>query len=134
MPLLPPIFINTVVAIGIENEKKEKRWIGTGFCFGKAVDTKIELSKRKYFIWIITNNHVLDGEKNVIIKFNSSDSISSKDYPIELIDKNGQQIWTGHKDKEIDVAVLSINPDVLKNEKMNYNFFQSDIHILQKNR
>jgi len=134
MPLLPPIYINTVVAIGMENEKKEKSWIGTGFCFGKAVDTNVELSKRQYFIWIITNKHVLEGKKDVIIKVNSSDSISSKDYPIKLINENGQQIWTGHRDKEIDVAVLFINPKVLVNEKMTHNFFQSDIHILQKKK
>ena len=132
MALLPPFFLETVVAIGVGNDPNKRHWIGTGFLFGKVVDTTVQITDRKYKVWLITNKHVLADIKNIYIKFNSAKEPNSKDYKIELIAQNGRPRWIGHSDDKVDVAAIMINPNFLKQEDRKYQFFQSDTHIMDK--
>lgn len=134
MALLPPFFLDSVVAIGIEDDPFKRQWIGTGFLFGKVVDDSLEQDKRQYKIWLVTNKHVLEVLKNIYIKFNSAQDPDSKDYKVELIAKNGKPRWIGHQNANIDVAVIIINPNFLKEEQRRFFFFQSDLHIMNKKK
>jgi S1-C subfamily serine protease len=128
MSLLPPFFLDAVTAIGVGDDPAKRRWIGTGFLYGRF-DKEIDQSSNSYSVFLVTNKHVLDGLGKLYLKFNSASDHSSKDYPVDLVAKNGRKMWVGHPHPEVDVAVLMINAAMLKQELRKYAFFQSDAHV-----
>lgn len=128
MALLPHFFLDAVTAIGVGDDVDKRRWIGTGFLYGRF-DKRIDEKTSSYNVFLITNKHVLYGLKRVYLKFNSAADMSSKDYPVDIVAKNGKCIWVGHPDADVDVAVMLVNANQLKNELRKYAFFQSDQHV-----
>lgn len=138
MALIPPFFIDCVVAIGVENESNGeyiKSWIGTGFLFGMLSvkrENEDEQVERKYHVFLVTNKHVLNNQKNIFLRFNPQSGQSATDFPATLIDGKGDPLWTGHPIKEVDVAVLSININMIDSAGMKFGIFTSDNDILLK--
>lgn len=132
MALIPPSFFDCVVAIGKRNTDGTKNWIGTGFLFGLFINQD-EQSQKNYRIYLVTNKHVLNNQKDIILRFNPQDDQPAKDYPIQLIENN-ELIWTGHPNPNIDVAVFPINGSLLQDEKMKFSFFESDTSVFTKDK
>jgi len=128
MALIPPFFLDTVVAIGTLNDKNETIWIGTGFLYGQLI-TPVE-GEKLYRVYLVTNKHVLQGLHIIILRFNPHTDQAATDFTEGIIDKDGKNTWTGHPDPNIDVAVLSINPEFLSAKGLKFGFFQSDEHTL----
>jgi S1-C subfamily serine protease len=126
MALIPPHFIDCVVAIGTSTNEGQ-RWIGTGFLFGNLNEITPDNSNT-YDVYLVTNKHVLKNLDNIHVRFNPQTGQSAKDYHISLKDQNGKQIWTGNSVPEIDVAVLQLNIQRVRDEGMKCNFFESDKH------
>ena len=127
MALIPPFFIDCVVAIGtIVND--EPTWIGTGFLFGKLLKES-EDKKNLYQVYLVTNKHVLLDTELILVRFNPQTDQPAKDYPVELKDKIGKIKWIGHPDPDIDVAVIPIRFSKVQKEGMKCSFFESDKHI-----
>jgi hypothetical protein len=67
--LIPPFFVNCVVALGfvgpgVENQIQVARmWhtIGTGFFYGKLLKDDPDITKRMYSVFLVTAKHVIDG-------------------------------------------------------------------------
>lgn len=134
MALIPPAFLDCVVAIGAKKQNNEKAWIGTGFLFGKYLKTNADQTKQ-YRIYLVTNKHVINGQKDILLRFNPQTDQSSKDYEISLVNAStGKPIWTGHSNPTIDVAVLEVNPQFLKDEGMKFDFFRSDDWVINKSK
>lgn len=131
MALIPPSFFDCVVAIGQLKPDGTKNWIGTGFLFGLFIDQDQDNQKR-YKIYLVTNKHVLINQSNILLRFNPQDDTSAKDYQIELIGKDSNQIWTGHPNPNIDIALFGIDGTILQNEKMKFSFFESDNTVFKK--
>lgn len=131
MALLPPFFLDTVVAIGIGDDPNNRHWVGTGFIYGDFAG-KNDGGTSQYRTWLITNKHVLIGFHKIFVKFNSAQGSDSKDYDISLIARNGRPRWIGHPDENIDVAAISINPKFLREEERRFSYFQSDNHTFTK--
>ncbi|MHB1089759.1 MAG: S1 family peptidase [Ilumatobacteraceae bacterium] len=129
MAMLPPIFLDAVTAIGVDGEDGKRHWIGTGFLYGRFVK-QVDESSNEYSVFLVTNKHVLSGLKRIYLKFNSAADSTSKDYPIDLVAKNGKPIWVGHPDTDIDVAVMLVDANQLKNELRKFALFQSNNHVL----
>jgi len=127
MALLPPFFLDTVVAIGVGEDPSKRSWIGTGFLYGLFAE-ELEDSKKTYTIFLMSNKHVLEGNKHIWLKFNSAEDESSDDYSINLVARNGRNLWVGHPDPQIDIGALFINAQALKNEKRRFAYFKSDEH------
>ena len=128
MALVPPFYLDCVVAIGTMING-EKHWIGTGFLYGSMIEkTKDGLNRYKPFL--IPNKHVFEGIDSIIVRFNPQTNQPAKDYVEALKDKDGKLIWTGHPTKEVDVAVIPVDLNKIRNEGMKCNFFQSDDHTL----
>lgn len=128
MALIPPFFLNTVIAIGII-KNGEKIWTGTGFLYGRLHEQKID-DQKVYHVFLVTNKHVFANHASVIVKFNSEAGEEAKDYPIELIDQKGNVKWFSHTDPVIDVATIKLNIEFLRDEKRTFPWFNSDEHIL----
>lgn len=127
MALVPPFYIDCVVAIGTIVQGQQ-RWIGTGFLFGDLVE-KTEDDTNRYTVYLVTNKHVLNNLDLILVRFNPQNDQSAKDYPAPLKNTDGNTLWTGHPDPDIDVAVLPVNINNVRAEGMKCNFFQSDKHV-----
>lgn len=126
MALIPPFYIDCVVAIGTKTQGQQ-RWIGTGFLFGDLIE-KTDDDLNNYSVYLVTNKHVLNNLDSIVVRFNPQNDQSAKDYSVSLKDKDGNLIWTGHTDSEIDVAVLPVDINNVRAEGMKCHFFQSDKH------
>ena len=134
MSLLPPFFLNTVVAIGVGDDPVKRQWIGTGFIVGRFIEKVPDKEEKKYQLWLITNKHVLADTRAVYIKFNSAQDQQSKDYKVHLIARNGRLRWIGHPLDAVDVAAIILNANVLNAEGRLFSWFQSDAHIMNKEK
>jgi len=134
MALLPEFYLNTVVAIGVGDDPYDRHWIGTGFLFGKFINRNPGTGNVSYQTFLVTNKHVFRGEKVIYLKFNSLQGLTSKDYKVDLMFSNGRKKWVGHPKDLIDVAVIWINTNILRNEKRLFDYFRSDMHIYPKSR
>lgn len=129
MALIKEEFLNSVVAIGIKDQNEKIRWIGTGFVFAYFKE-KVNDNHKKYSFYIVTNKHVIQKQKVIIIRFSSDNDGPAKDFPVELNVK-GKKIWTGHRDPKIDVAVINFNVKNVKSHGTNVGFFSSDTNVLK---
>jgi hypothetical protein len=128
MALLPPPFLDAVTAIGVGDDPAKRSWVGTGFLYGRF-DKQVDDKSKSYNVFLVTNKHVLEDMRQIYLKFNSANDASSKDYAVDLIAKNGKHLWIGHPEAHVDVAALTINASMLKQELRKYAFFQSDAHV-----
>ena len=131
MALIPPDFLDCVVAIGVDNPSDQNnpiKWVGTGFLVGRFFK-KIDENENRYHVFIVTNKHVLVGKNSVKVRFNPHSSEPARDYDLLLIN-NGNKSWTGHQIEKIDVAAININPRNLVDEGMKFKYFVSDSSIL----
>ena len=121
--MLPPFFLDSLVAIGVGKDVQRRRWVATGFIFGRFLEEIVEKKEKRYQLWLITNKHVLDDLKEVFIKFNSAQEPDSKDYRVELIARNGRPRWVGNPDDNIDVAAIFLNASFLRAEGRKFAHF-----------
>src|SRR2546421_364739 len=126
MALIPPFFLDCVVAIGALAPDGERTfWTGTGFLVGRFTGEIDADDARSYHIYLVTNRHVLAGKDSVQVRFNPEGEDPARQFEITLAGKLGKG-WFVHPDPEVDVAVVPINPDALDNEKIKYHVFQDD--------
>lgn len=129
MALIPPFFIDCVVAIGGRNSDGKKRWFGTGFLVGRLQKEKPS-EEKKYHLFLVTNKHVLRNVESILVRFNPKTDAPAHDYDISLASRQ-DFILEGHPDPDIDIVAISINADVLKNDQARFAFFALDEHILR---
>ena len=126
MALIPPFFLDCVVSIGAQT-KNGPSWHGTGFIVGRPIIN--DTGEKVYHTFLVTNKHVLNDKKTVLLRFNTLQGTQIKDYPVDL-ELGGQKIWVGHQSADVDIAVFYINPEVLKNDSAVFSFFHLDEHVM----
>ena len=89
MAIIPPFFMDAVVALGIDVPNKGKHWVGTGFLVGR----KEENDPTKSTVYIITNKHVVKNQKLLSVRFNNSGTAGVKDLPMPLVDASNAPIF-----------------------------------------
>lgn len=129
MALIPPFYLDCVVAIGMRGLDNSKQWVGTGFLVGRLSHTPANAASH-YHVFLVTNKHVLQNKTTVIFRFNPQNDEGARDYEIPLYDPKGEPFWTGHPRKDIDVACLLINPKILERHQARFAYFAGDKHIL----
>lgn len=127
MALLPPFFLDAVVALGIGDDPAKRNWIGTGFLYGALVK-KSDPNNKSYSVFLVTNKHVLGDHAKVWIKFNSVSGTGSQDFDIPLRARNGKELWIRHPDDDVDLSSIFINAKVLQTKNMRFSFFRDDDH------
>lgn len=113
MAIILDKFIDSVVSIGYEIEE-DLEWIGTGFLVGYN-------NGEDNLVYFVTNYHIIENKKSVLVKFNQLHVESTTNYIVELYDDNGYPIFTKHP--QADIIAVRIVPEVLKSGESNYNFF-----------
>lgn len=123
MALIPPFLLDCVVAIGEDEEKKQ--WVASGFLYGSFV-RKIDEEISEYYVYLVTNRHVIQGKKLVYLRFNPVEAKPAKEYTLGF-PKENPPIF--HPDPDIDLAVIRLNTNLLRADSIQFNFFNSERHI-----
>ena len=130
MALIPPCFLNTVVALGEQSADGTMKSNATGFLYGHPTGSSDANGQKLYFVFLLTNRHVFQNasERSDILhaRFNKLTGSNTNIYPIRLKDAS----WTVHPNPDVDVAVLSIMPQRLTEDGIEYFFFQADDHVM----
>lgn len=125
MTILPPSHLDKVVAIGQKQQNGQTKWCATGFLLGHLEKGSDE--NRQYSVWLVTNKHVLHEKKHIIVRFNMANSQKSKEYTIDLYIEPTKPIWFCHTDQNIDIALIQLNPEVLRKDGILFCYFQDDL-------
>lgn len=134
MALIPPFFLDCVVAIGFPGTKGAVQYQATGFLMGRDLGTTDQDGKKLYHVFLVTNRHVFEGQKQAMLRFNPAAGGPAKAYPLDLLDASGNPSWKRHHDPMVDVAVQSMNVSLLKKDGIQYGFFAEDQHVLDRKR
>jgi hypothetical protein len=127
MALIPPFFLDCVVAIGFVADKDKPTYQATGFLYGHFVK-QVNDQQKTYRVYLVTNRHVFEGETKAFIRFNPESGEAAREYDIDLVDQSGTRTWFAHEDDAIDVAVIGINGQHMQNEGIRFGIFASDGH------
>jgi hypothetical protein len=137
--LIPPFFIDCVAALGNErpiprsgDQPPQNQWAttGTGFFYGSVSKPEDDPAKRQYEVFLATAKHVvqLHGKQNLDIRVR----LNSKDVDAPVRDfilprTIGPGYWHCHPNEKIDLAVIPMNWEVLKEQKIEPAFFTNDV-------
>jgi Trypsin-like peptidase domain len=139
--LVPPIFINSVAALGnmlpLPDKPEEKKWFtfGTAFFFGVPVEPGSKPTKA-YYTFLVTAKHVvekrIESKSGIRIRVNSTDpTATGRDFELPMA-IGGPGNWFFHPNSAIDIAAIQINWEFLKRNKVEPNFFSSDFHTADR--
>jgi S1-C subfamily serine protease len=141
MARLLPVYLDAVVSIEVETGNSDKAPIATGFLFGQKMNQQDSSGKDLYRLFLVTNRHVFENPlthiylEKVFLRFNMTESQSSKYYEVNLLDKDKKPTWIKHELDAVDIAVLPINAQLLRAEGIRFFFFMEDAHAyLMKDR
>ena len=130
MALIPPFFLNSVVALGDQSPDSAIKPYATGFLYGYPAGFTNDDGAKQYHVFLVTNRHVFqraaERSDTLYVRFNKLFDTGTNIYPVKL----GDTSWTVHPDPNADVAVLNINPDRINSDGIEYFFFQSDDHTV----
>ena len=121
MAIIPRFFFDAVVAIGVKSEENVS-WIGTGFLVGRK-----EQSTNSYTIYLVTNYHIVQNKREIVVRFNQVDANDCKDYIITLIN-DAEERFSKHA--VADVIAVQMSPGFLKDNNSEYSWFALDKHAL----
>ena len=128
MAWIPPAFLNSVVALGVQSQGQETQYTGTGFIYGYPTGATGENGMVTYWPFLVTNRHVFtkarDRGKAIHARFNKSTDVASPIFPLPLEEPDGPAFWTVHQ--EADVAVLPLNSDGIRAEGIEFFFFSTN--------
>lgn len=108
MALIPEHFFKAVVAIGKQVDSNII-WMGTGFLYRHTI--KLQDGKPGYLTYLVTNKHVLLNHSAIVLRF-ENDAGTSSHFVVPLF-KNEENMWSGHPDADVDVAIINLNTHLL---------------------
>lgn len=127
MAIIPPFFMDAVVALGIPIPgQSRKHWIGTGFLVGRRETAQPDFVT----IYIITNKHVVRNQKQLYVRFNNNGISGVKDLPMSLVDKNNVSTFSEHPNPETDIVAIQIVPQIIIDNNLSLSFFDLERHTL----
>lgn len=129
MALLPKQSLDSVVSIGVEKDGKFIA-LATGFLLGFQAGEADKEGKAPFKIFLITNRHVFADLKQVVLRFNLTQS-GSRTYNLILENEKGNKQWLAHPNEKVDVGAININPNQLIQDSIHYDFIRdSDVAYL----
>jgi len=132
MALVPPWFLDCVVALGVKEGGDQTRWIASGFFLGILEGPEAELDKKTYIVGLVTNRHVFEGKQRLKVRLNPTAASPAIEFNLDLVDGGGTARWFGHAEPSIDVATIPINFQVLLEHGIKVRAFLSDVHVAER--
>ena len=131
MALIPPFFLDCVVAIGFPGDDGKARYAATGFLYGHLME-KVSEEQKRYRIFLVSNRHVFESERIAFLRFNPEGAEPAREYDLPLLDADGNRVWKAHSDPEVDIAVIGINANLLREHGIRFEWFRDDQHRLNR--
>lgn len=120
MALIPKHYIDSVVAIGVKDDKGQPNWIGTGFfAYRKTAEEGQGLP------FLISNKHVFEGKNEITLRMKVRDSEQLKEVDADLVE-DGKQLYYTHANSDIDIAVLPLNGPAIEGLNLRFDGFDID--------
>ncbi|MEN6369752.1 MAG: serine protease [Thermotogota bacterium] len=127
MALVPPAFINSVVAIGTRQDDGAIAWLASGFIYGHHLFAVNEKEGR-YRTYLISNRHVFENATNLVLRFNPTDDGPAREFAMTFSGAGAvQRVF--HPDATIDLAAVPINVNVLEKSGIRFDYFLGDLHL-----
>ena len=130
MALIPPGYLNTVVALGGPSEDGTMKYTATGFLYGHPAGVSNENGQPTYRLFLVTNRHVLQkasmNRAELHARFNRPMGADPNIYAIPLKETDGSDSWIVHPRPDADVAVITINHKRLQDDGIEFVFFEGD--------
>ena len=147
-----PLAVNKTSDGTIQVRRGSFKPVASGFLYGDFVK-KLDETQNEYHVYLVTNRHVVDGIERserkqievlskklsiknaptISLRFNPKDNKPARDdFSIPLRKPNGTKTWFQHK--EGDVAIIPINVRLLRQEGIQFSYFQSDNHVADTER
>ena len=125
MTLIPPEYLNTLVAIGTVSNG-EFTCSATGFLYAHPSHIDVN-GAQLYYHCLVTNRHVVDrgfhhgAIEKPVARFNLSTGEATKPYPIDL--------WVAHPGT-LDVAIAPLDGTLFIKSGIDYQVFAADRNVL----
>ena len=123
MSIIPQFFMEATVALG-RNAVPNPQWCATGFVVGRYEGTQD--TKDKFSTYLITNKHVVDNEKEMVMQVNLLNGV--KAYLLEFLSDDNTIKFSAHP--SADVIACHININLALSEGANLPFFDLRNHAL----
>lgn len=120
MAIIPRVYLNSVVSIGVRYDAKNIHWFGTGFFVGR------EVSKGKTVPFLITNKHVFKDKNSVVIRMQKKGCEDLEEVDILLLNEDKSPRYVLHNMDDIDIAVLRINAKFIIDNKLDFPYIDID--------
>ena len=132
--LLPPFFLDCVVALGVADNRGNAQWVASGFLYGEKVDPAVD----RYTVFLVTARHVMTDLKQamksgymmghpattVVMRFNPEPGESARQFPVPM------DRWFVSDDESVHAAVALINTGFLReNGVKRLVFFEGDQNV-----
>ena len=124
MAVIPEFYINAVTSIGSRTDTGVS-WFGTGFFILRIIDA--EGNARPM---LITNRHVLEGRKSIVLRLRKKNSIAFDTVDANLMDGD-KCLYHVHSNDEIDIAVLPLNGGFFVENDLDFSAFDIDNHAME---
>jgi hypothetical protein len=152
--LLPPFFLDSVVALGNEtlrqsdpSQPPKLEWvtIGTGFFYGDLAIGDPDPAKRQYRIFLVTAKHVIEEYRtlqaqnpqlhDLRVRVNPKDYLSSaQEFPLPSQPGPNEATWFFHPDPSIDIAVRQVDFSFLKTKGIEPTAFRNNQDVADRKK
>jgi S1-C subfamily serine protease len=133
MALIPPTFLDAVVAVGFGGDDGKRIYQATGFIYGHF-QQQVDENKKSYRTYLVTNRHVFEGKTEAFVRFNPESGEPAREYKIDLVDASKNPVWLAHQDSAVDVAVIGIDGQLLRNHGIRFAVFTSDEDAMTRSK
>ena len=143
MALMPPEFLNTVVAVGVKPPNNTTVYTGTGFLYAYPFSEVTGTQSGLFKTFFVTNAHVYDeivksiedlkitDDKPIKLRFNQSADNSSIEFDVPSKSEDGNELWIKNPNGE-DVAVLAVSESALRDNNIPISCFFQDKNTLTR--
>lgn len=123
MALIPYQYLDAVTSIGVRNQDNSISWIGTGFFVGRCVDNPNQVVP-----FLVTNRHVFESFEQVVIR------VKKKNGELQVMNvtlvENGERLYKTHPLPDIDIAVILLDPNTIKNNNLDFQCINIDLQAM----
>lgn len=133
MALIPPSYLDAIVAIGTASEENPVRLVATGFFYGFPRDVDPTGEAKSHNIFLVTNRHVIEGKKELTVRVNRRANERAKLFLSLLKAPDGSDTWINHPGGA-DVAITHIDALKLAEQGIQFNFFRDPKHTVSRKK
>ena len=127
MALLPPFYLDTVIALGVMSGDGKFVSTGTGFLYGHPTDSVDSEGKKQYRLLLVTNRHVIDGildqSPTMYARLNSKSGTEPKVIPLSLVQSGVPNPLMYFPPTGEDIGVILMSVPALDEADLIYRFF-----------